>query len=212
MPEEKTVGGGPIDSTARILRELLRSPKFKATITILLRELDPEATPELVRTIFWEDPLFFLSLVAALPALINACLQGLRETLIQTDNFPQETLIELLAQMVDELDGEALGEIGQRSILFWQKLSEDENESLRKATARLRVEISRARGEGIDTTDTLLSWLNNWIHTVSERAKDPESETSRFISGVGEVLRKNPDFLTHVLAPITSGIAPAGKE
>jgi hypothetical protein len=63
---------GPIEGTSRVLRELIRTPRFKKTVGILIRELDPENAGLLVRTLMWEDPEFFLSLLGAAPDVINA--------------------------------------------------------------------------------------------------------------------------------------------
>lgn len=110
MMEETTAKrSGPIDGTSRILRELLRTPRFKKSVNVLLSELDPENAAELVRTLMWEDPEFFLSLFAAVPDLANAVVAALLELSGQLGNFPPGLLASFLAIAVEKLDVEGLG-------------------------------------------------------------------------------------------------------
>ena len=77
------IGGG-----ARILKELLRSPRVTKTARILLSNLDPEASPELVRTLVYGDTALFFDLLSATPELANAAILGLREGAEQLQQLP----------------------------------------------------------------------------------------------------------------------------
>lgn len=99
------IGGG-----ARILKELLRSPRVTKTARIVLSNLDPEAAPELVRTLVYGDAALFFDLVSATPELANAAILGLREGAEQLQQLPHELVDGFASRLLEQLDAEALGQ------------------------------------------------------------------------------------------------------
>ncbi len=108
-----------MDAANRVSRELLRTPRFKAGLKMVLNSLDPDSAPDLVKTLMWEDTDVFLSLLGSLPAMVNIVFLALRELTVQLDNFTPEMLADFMAQILEKLDGEALGEaLGSTTLLF----------------------------------------------------------------------------------------------
>ena len=107
--EEMSSRPGVIDFSNRVVRELLRTPKFKAQFKAMLNSLDPPAAAELVRTLMWEDTELFLDLIGVLPELLNTLFIGGRELAEQLDKFPDPMLAAFFARVLGKIDGEALG-------------------------------------------------------------------------------------------------------
>ena len=214
--EEQTTQG-PIEGASRILRELLRTPRFKASVRIVLRDLDPENAALLVRTLVWEDPEFFLSLVGSTPALMNAAIIGADEVVAQLSTFPPMLLTGFIARMVAELDARALGHsVGQALVLsarlaavrdddlsgaaagFWEGLGAGITESLPEAEA----------GEGAAglLLDTLVPMLGSAAGRLGSEAVKEGSETRRLVRGLSSSMREiageNPEFMREVVAPL----------
>ena len=66
---------GVVDMTNRILQETLKKPALKNSVHTLLKNIDPEASPALARTILFQDVAMLLSLVSALPLAANALIR-----------------------------------------------------------------------------------------------------------------------------------------
>ncbi len=101
---------GVVDALDRILRELIRTPKFKETVITLLKAVDPPAARGLVRTIFWQDPGLLMSVLGTLPQIANTVFQALAEIAAQMNSMPKPLLLDLLHRIAEGLDGAALGE------------------------------------------------------------------------------------------------------
>jgi hypothetical protein len=101
---------GLIDALARILRQLIRTPKFKEAAIVLLNSIDPPAARELVRVLFWEDTGLFLSIVGAVPSLINTGIELVAEMAAQMNSMPAPLLREFVDRLVAGIDGAAAGE------------------------------------------------------------------------------------------------------
>ncbi len=88
----------------RLLRELIRSPKFKASLRVLTANIDPATASGLARTLLWEDAETFMGTVSLLPALVNfqvALAKGIAERL---NSLPPDILAAFLMQLVEKVD------------------------------------------------------------------------------------------------------------
>ncbi len=99
---------GIVDAITRITRELIKKPVFKNTIRSVLNSIDEENAPEMVRTLIWQDPEFVLSLVGALPSLINVIIKALDEIAIQIEKFPPALIQDFARAIVDDIDKETM--------------------------------------------------------------------------------------------------------
>ena len=92
----------------RMLRELMKSPKFKASLKVLTGNIDPDKAGGMVKTMVWEDVETSLGTVSALPAVINYLVQAARELVAQLNAFPTPILVAFLSQVVEDVDFKAM--------------------------------------------------------------------------------------------------------
>jgi len=110
MSDPKTPGTGWIDAAARIAKTLLRSPRFKARLKIIVNHIDPDSAPELVRTLLWTDPEVALSLIGVAPRVANAAIGALGELARQLQTLPPALAREVLQEVTAAVNTHALGE------------------------------------------------------------------------------------------------------
>lgn len=107
MEETATEKHGVLE---RLLKELMKSPRFKGDLKLLASAVDPAAAGGLVRTLLWGDMEVFMGAISAAPAAVNYLVQAVREVAVQLNNFPPAILIAFLSQLVEAVDFEAVGE------------------------------------------------------------------------------------------------------
>ncbi len=137
---------GIIEASQRVLRELLRSPRFKASVKVALNSIDPDSTPQLVRTFLWEDVDIFLDLLGVVPDLINALILGLKELVLQLGNFPPGILAGFISQILENLDGRALGQLLDELTKTLSQLKSMEDSPIPEAFSSLKKQM----GEGLE--------------------------------------------------------------
>ena len=105
-------GRGIIDSQSRILGELLEKTAFKDGLRHILNNIDPENSPQLVRTFLGKDIEVTLALMATLPALANVVILALDELISQVqDKFSPALLTDFTQSLLDEIDQVALARV-----------------------------------------------------------------------------------------------------
>ena len=110
MAEYKSTG--IIDSQSRILEELLEKTAFKDGLRHFLQNMDPENSPQLVRTFLGKDIEVTLALMSSLPALANAVILALDELISQIqDKFPPVLLADLTQSLLEDIDKDALSRV-----------------------------------------------------------------------------------------------------
>ena len=108
MATETRFRRGVIAGSAAVLRELLRTPRVRRSLDVLLGELDPENAPRLAHALM-EDPSIPFDLLTAAPRLCNAATGALSALLVRLGAYPPRLLQSLLARIMDELDAEQAG-------------------------------------------------------------------------------------------------------
>jgi hypothetical protein len=193
---------GLIDAADRIMRELIRTPKFKESIIILLNSIDPPSARSLVRTLFWQDPGLLMSIMGSLPAMINVGSEALAEMVVQMNNMPAPLLQDFLNRVVAGIDGAALGEGvgGMISMLLSLNLAEPDG-VLKKGLTALGEGFSRGYAE-VAGEAPLTARLESWMAGVAVKARDKDSTTHAIIQAAGKAMKKNPDFVEYVLKPL----------
>jgi len=208
---------GVLEGLSRVLRELLRTPHIKQTVQILLRELDPENAPLLVRAIKEEDPELFLALLASAPRLIGVLAALVNEFLRQVHAFPDGLTRSFAADLLAEMPVERGGENVALALTLGRKITVPDSPTgpeLEKIGSRFRagfaVGLARAGASG----DELIAWLSErggqWAQRMGERAAQPDSPTAQGVreiaGGIERVLRENPAFVRHVLQPLLDAV------
>jgi len=193
---------GLVDALDRILRQLIRTPKFKETVITLLNAVDPPAARRLVRTIFWQDPGLLMSVMGTLPAILNTAFQALAEVAAQMNSMPSPLLQDLLHRIVEGLDGAALGEAAGGLVKMGLSLGlSDKDSGLRRSLSSLRGDFSSSFSAALGEA-SLAERLSAWMAAAAERARDKESSTYAFIQAFKGALEENPDFVKHVMQPL----------
>ncbi len=219
--EEASSCPGMLDMSNRILKELLRTPKFKAQVKVVLNSLDPPAAAELVRTIMWEDPELFLSMVGVFPELLNAMLTGGRELTERMDQYPAPLLAAFVAQIIDKLDGEALGSLLTAIPELFYRLKSVPGEPLQQSLAGLCRRVSTGMGAeesgpAAAALVVLQPFLRQQIRQLAAEAGKEGSETRKLIQGLSqtlaEALQENPDFITFVCKPLLESFRQAAGD
>ena len=206
---------GLIDAADRVLRQLLKDPKFRAKAKILINSLDPASAPQLVKTLMWEDAGIFLDLIAAFPKLLNALFLGSKEIAIQMKNFPPPLLASFISQIVDRLDGEALGLFLGGLISIYRQVKVVEDTPVQSSLSKFHRDVGKGlassccpeRNEGYAALllSILQPALRNNIRKLAEESRVEGSELNKLISGLSKEftksLEENPDFVTNVCRP-----------
>jgi hypothetical protein len=223
MAEDNAARKGPIEGTSRVLRELIRTPRFKQSVGIILRELDPENARLLVRTLLWEDPEFALSLLGATPELLNALIASGDELMIQAAGFPPGVLTGFIAGVIERLDARSLGHAAGRAIALSATLSGQKDEAIAAAASGFREGIgagladSLAADQAADgaaglALEVLVPMLSSVVSRLGSESVREGSETQRLVRGIIESIRQvaseNPEFMTGVIEPLLE----AGRE
>ncbi|MGC9323346.1 MAG: hypothetical protein ACP5G0_01225 [Desulfomonilia bacterium] len=92
-----------------ILTEVLRTPVCKDQLRSCLKMATSSSGSSLVRSIMWQDPEVFLSLVSALPSLVNTLVDACAEMGEQLkEKFPPELLSHFILSIASEIDTERL--------------------------------------------------------------------------------------------------------
>ena len=193
---------GLVDAADRILRELVRTPKFKEAVIILLKSIDPPAARSLVRTFFWGDPGLLMSIMGSLPEMINVGSEALAEMAAQMNSMPPLLLRDFLNRVFAGIDGAAAGESVGGLVGMAMSLDLSNKESgLVKSLSGLGDDFARAYADAAGQ-GALTSRLEAWLVGFAERAGDKTSSTHAFIQAAGKAIQNNPEFVENVLVPL----------
>lgn len=212
------IGGG-----ARMLRELLRTPRVVKTMRIALSNLDPQAAPELVRTVLFGDTVLFFDLVSATPDLANAAILGQREAATQLIEMPEELVDRFLPQLLEEVSAEGLGEgaalaslaalrlVGRKNPALATKLTTFEQKFARGWQKALKERESQG-GELADAAVTTVLGAADRAAGHLDAALDDDSPltkaVTRLVEGIRQLAADHPRTMNRLVKPL----ANAGRE
>ena len=95
----------PDAAKSSVIKEILATPFVKDLIRNRLKSVAVESDPPLVRTILWQDPEVFLTILSTLPHLVNQCTGALAEAGREIDEkFSPELLKVYLAAMGNDIN------------------------------------------------------------------------------------------------------------
>lgn len=106
----------------RILRRLIRSPKLKSSLNVMMKGIDPDHAPGLVRALMWGDVETFMGMSSALPRLANFIIRAAEEVVAQLNAFPPEILAAFLGRLAGEVDFQALERATREARLLLEKV------------------------------------------------------------------------------------------
>ncbi|MCK9265110.1 MAG: hypothetical protein M0R18_15075 [Deltaproteobacteria bacterium] len=120
---------GLLDMESRVLDRLLSKTAFKDNLRALLRNIDPENSPRLVRTLLEKDPEVPLAIVCALPAIANCFIKAAEELLTRIQSqYPPALLQGFARSLLQEVDRESLARVAARVTQLGEDLSPVVNE------------------------------------------------------------------------------------
>lgn len=222
--EETTKQAGLVDAANRVARELLRTPRFKEGVKIVLNSLDPESVPELVRTLVWEDADISLSLVGSLPEILDIAFIALRELVAQLGNFSPDMLADFLGQVIEGLDGEALGEALGSLALLLSEMSQAPGGRVARGGSELGLAISRGfvkarypgeEVEGFSLAAAALPAVGKAVKGVAAAAAVEGSPAREAVLAYAEdlagAIRDNPGLAREVAGPVVEAWQAVNK-
>lgn len=104
MEETDFAQADPRGLSERVLTEILRTPALKELIILLMKDIDADKAPGLIRTVLWGEAGVSLSLFGAFPDMANWLLELLLETGRQLNGLPEPLLREFLVQVGSGID------------------------------------------------------------------------------------------------------------
>jgi hypothetical protein len=186
---------GVIDGGARILGELLRTPRIVKTARIVLSNLDPEAAPTLVRTVMYADSMLFFDVVSAAPALANAAVLGTREVCEQLLALPEELLHRFIPRLLEEVSAEQLGEAAGLAVLAVGRVASSPDGSLAERARAFETDFKRGLQKGLSRDEELVGRQVTWLADTIVR-----------------VARENQRLMKQVVRPLVNACRQALQE
>lgn len=95
----------------RVLTEIMRTPALKELVILMMKDIDPDAAPGLVRTALWGEAGVSLSLFGAIPDMVNWLLELLLELGRQLNALPEALLREFLVKVGEGVDAQRLEQL-----------------------------------------------------------------------------------------------------
>lgn len=129
----------------KLLHRLMKSPKFKSSLNVLLKGIQPEHAPGLVRALMWGDVETFMGTASAIPRLANFLILAAEEMAVQLNAFPPEILLAFLKRLAGEVDFGALERAAREARLLMEKLGPVVEELRKRAVEAVAPEVP---GEG----------------------------------------------------------------
>lgn len=92
----------------RVLTEVIKTPALKELMILLMKDIDPDTAPGLVRTALWGEAALSLSMFGAFPQMANWLVEFLLEAGRQMNHLPEPLLKELLVKVGSGIDSSRL--------------------------------------------------------------------------------------------------------
>ncbi len=220
---DTTSADGVIGGGARMLRELLRTPRVVKTMRIALSNLDPENAPALVRTVLFGDSVLFFDLLTAGPDLANAVILGEREAATQLLEIPQELVDRFLPRLFEELSAEDLGEGAALASLALARLFGRNNPALEAGLTTFEKGFARGWQRALEERETKRGELAESMVSTTIGAADRAAShldaaldddaaltkaVTRLAKGIRQLAADHPRVMNRLVRPL----ADAGRE
>lgn len=218
MEEATVTQNGVIEGLSRILRELLRTPRFRQTLKLIINELDPENAPLLIRTIRSEDPDLFLNLLSATPTLVNIKIGLLHELAVQIVGFPPGMLVSFVSEQTEGIDAVRAGEMAGLLTNIFLEIDSFQDQHLTEVSRKMRQDAVAGFNKTVDVKklDLLGQKIKDWAAEVGRAAGQKDSEAAakvkRITDGIGTFAESNPEFVQNVVGPIATALGKALRQ
>jgi len=158
-----------------VMKEVLSTPFVKDMIRNNLQNIKPDKTHPLVKTLIWQDPEVILSLLGAIPSVVNSCTGALTEAGRQiNEKFSAELLRDYLGSIVKDIKTEELKEIVDAYATLFKNLWAASPEFRKMVGDLLTQDAPPLIGKGISSA----------CRFVNEAGREDPQVVSRFVSDV----------------------------
>lgn len=181
------MGGDAPGLSARLLREIVRTPAARELLAELLQPPGADAAAALTRVLLAEDPALGAGGLAALPELVNASMGVLDAVGRSLESLPPPLLAQAAGTLADKVDSEALAAAAGRWRRIVGNLAADPElrsalaEALARATNSALARLARLDGASLapaaDLCVELLARLNFGRLRVAAEALAAAAET-----------------------------------
>lgn len=158
-----------------VMKEVLSTPFVKDIIRNNLQNINPDKTHPVVNVLIWQDPEVILSILGAIPRVINSCTGALAEAGKQiNEKFSAELLRDYVGSILNDIDTDELKALVDAYVALGKKLWEISPEFREIVGKAITRDAPPLIGQGISSA----------CHFVNEAGKEDPQVVSRFVSDV----------------------------
>ena len=206
--DDATVDDRPgwLDAATRVLKQLLRSPRFKADVRSILNQIDPGYAAPLVKTAVWTDPSISMAALAAVPKAANALIRGAAELVDQSERFPPALLANFLRDTLGQVELRTLGRVAGRVTGLSLKLAVEQQDWPALAREYTTGFASALPPDAL--ADSVVQ-----AAALAERVVAEHPDWIRAgVDMVERILEKHPALVDDVLAPLLTPVLAAVED
>jgi len=216
---DETTSRGVLSGGAAVLRELLRTPRNRRSLDVLIAGLDAEGGRRLARVLL-DEPALALDLISSAPVLANALIAGAHEALDQTRAYPPRLVNELGERLLAEVSAEKLGAVVGLSLLMSSRLCGGEQSRLIEGFLRgIEAEIECAEPKDHETAGRLassaLGRLESLLGRLGTESLRKGSAVERAVAATRESIerlgREHPELWSGIVLPLIEASREAAR-
>jgi hypothetical protein len=158
-----------------VMKEVLSTPFVKDLIRSNLQNIKPDKTHPLVKTLMWQDPEVFLSILGAIPPVVNSCTGALAEAGKQiNEKFSPDLLRDYVGSILKDINTEELKTLAEAYATMIKNLWE--------VSPEFREAVGNAITE--DAPPLIGKGISSACRVVNEISKSDPRVVSKFVSDV----------------------------
>lgn len=158
-----------------VMKEVLSTPFVKDIIRNNLQNVKPDKTHPLVNVLIWQDPEVILSILGAVPRVVNSCTGALAEAGKQiNEKFSAELLRDYVGSILKDIDTEEIKSLAEAYIALGKNLWD--------ASPEFREMVGKALAQ--DAPPLIGKGISSACRFVNEVSMDDQQVVSRFVSDV----------------------------
>ena len=160
-----------------IIRKILGTPVFKEVLRSHLKGIDTSKTPDMIKTIMWQDVEVFLGILGALPPVINKWVATTGEAGKQISNkFTPQLLKGYMKSLLKDIDTKSLKACGS----IYKDLTRKFLEYSPEITSGIADALAKSVAKGIDS----------FSYMVNSKAQQDPKFLDRFMTEVSKYIDK----------------------
>lgn len=158
-----------------VVKEVLRTPFVKEIIRNSLQNVKPDKTHPVVNALIWQDPEVILSVLGAIPSVINSCTGALAEAGKQlNEKFSPQLLSDYVGSLLGDIDTDELKALVDAYVDLGKKLWD--------ASPQFREAVGQALAQ--DAPPLIGNGINAATRFINGVSKNDPQTVSKFVSDV----------------------------